>query len=206
MIVIIDYKVGNINSVQNMLKKVGCTDVVISSEPEQIAKATKLILPGVGHFDYGMRQLKASGLIDILTTQVIEKGIPILGICLGAQLLTRGSEEGDVKGLGWIPADTVKFDSTKLQAGLKIPHMGWAEVDVDADVPLLQSLPEDPRFYFVHTYHIKCDNKENEVVTANYGYTFAAGIAKDNIMGMQFHPEKSHKFGMQLFKNFVENY
>lgn len=206
MIVIIDYKVGNITSVQNMLKKVGCTDVVISSKAEDIAKATKLILPGVGHFDYGMQQLKASGLIDILNTQVLEKHIPILGICLGAQLLTRGSEEGNVKGLGWIPADTIKFDSNKLQSGLKIPHMGWADVEVKSDMPLLNDLPVDPRFYFVHTYHIKCDNKENEVVTANYGYTFAAGIAKDNIMGMQFHPEKSHKFGMQLFRNFVEQY
>ena len=206
MIVIVDYKVGNITSVQNMLKKVGCTDMVISSQPEVIAKATKLILPGVGHFDYGMQQLKISGLIDSLNTQVLEKGIPILGICLGAQLLTRGSEEGDVKGLGWIDADTVKFDSTKLQAGLKIPHMGWSDVTVNTDMPLLQNLPIDPRFYFVHTYHMQCDHKENEVVTANYGYNFAAGISKGNIMGMQFHPEKSHKFGMQLFKNFVEHY
>ena len=206
MIVIVDYKVGNITSVQNMLKKVGCRDAIISSEPEVIAKATKLILPGVGHFDYGMRQLKASGLIDILNTQVIEKGIPILGICLGAQLLTRGSEEGQIEGLGWIPADTVKFDATKLQTGLKIPHMGWSDVEIKFDIPLLKDLPNDPRFYFVHTYHMQCDYKENEVVTANYGYTFAAGISKGNIMGMQFHPEKSHKFGMQLFKNFLEQY
>jgi imidazole glycerol-phosphate synthase subunit HisH len=206
MVVIIDYNIGNITSVQNMLKKVGCRDAVISSDPEVIAKATKLILPGVGHFDYGMRQLKASGVIDILNTQVLEKRIPILGICLGAQLLTRGSEEGEVEGLGWIDADTVKFDATKLQSGLKIPHMGWSDVTVNTDAPLLQNLPEDPRFYFVHTYHMECDHKENEVVTANYGYTFAAGISKGNIMGMQFHPEKSHKFGMQLFKNFVEHY
>ena len=206
MVVIIDYKVGNITSVKNMLKKVGCTDVVISSQPDDIAKATKLILPGVGHFDYGMQQLKASGLIDVLNTQVLVKGIPLLGICLGAQLLTRGSEEGNVKGLGWIDADTVKFDRTKLQAGLKIPHMGWSVVKVNTDMSLLQNLPKDPSFYFVHTYHMQCDHKENEVVTANYGYTFAAGISKGNIMGMQFHPEKSHKFGMQLFKNFVEQY
>jgi len=206
MITIINYGIGNLTSVKNMLKKAGAEEVIISSNPKDIERADKLLLPGVGHFDYGMRQLKASGLIDILNTQVLEKGIPILGICLGAQLLTRGSEEGIQKGLGWIAADTVKFDSAKLADSLKIPHMGWSDVIFNNELPLVANMPSDSRFYFVHSYHLKCDNVEDVAVTAKYGYEFAAGVIKDNIMGMQFHPEKSHKYGMQLLSNFIKNY
>jgi glutamine amidotransferase len=206
MVVIIDYKVGNIASVRNMLKKVGCKDAIISSQSMDIEKATKLILPGVGSFDYGMQQLHKSGLVDSLNKRVLVDKVPILGICLGAQLLTKGSEEGVEPGLGWIDAKTVKFDANKLQKNLKIPNMGWTEVDIANAIPLFKDLPDASRFYFVHTYHMLADNPEDVAVKATYGYEFAAGLVKDNIMGMQFHPEKSHKYGMQLMRNFINNY
>src|SRR5690606_14129995 len=128
------------------------------------------------------------------------------GICLGAQILTRGSEEGSQKGLGWIHADTVKFDRTKLDQNLKIPHMGWSDVKFSKEVPLFKDMPTDSRFYFVHSYHLDCDDPEDIAVTTRYGYEFTAGVNKDNIMGMQFHPEKSHKYGMQLLYNFINSY
>lgn len=206
MLVIIDYEVGNLTSIKKMLKKAGCTDVLISGKPEDIEKATKLILPGVGNFDYGMSQLHSSGLVEILNKKVLKDKVPILGICLGAQLLTRGSEEGSQKGLGWIAADTVKFDSTKLADNLKIPHMGWSDVTFKNEAPLFKNMPDDSRFYFVHSYHLKCDNVEDIAVTTKFGYEFAAGIITDNIMGMQFHPEKSHKYGMKLLGNFIKEY
>lgn len=206
MLVIIDYGVGNLTSIKNMLKKIGYRDVAISNDRSKIKEAKKLILPGVGHFDYGMRQLQASGLLDTLNKVVLEDKTPILGICLGAQLLTRGSEEGIEKGLGWIEADTVKFDVSKLSSNLKIPHMGWTEVAATSDSKLFEGLSEEPRFYFVHNYHIICDNPEDTAVKATYGYEFAAGVEKGNILGMQFHPEKSHKYGMKLLSNFINNY
>lgn len=206
MLVIIDYGVGNLTSIKNMLKKIGYRDVAISNDKSKIKDAEKLILPGVGHFDYGMRQLQASGLVDTLNQVVLEDKKPILGICLGAQLLTRGSEEGTEKGLGWIAADTVKFDSTKLNSNLKIPHMGWREVEATSNSKLFKDMYKEPRFYFVHTYHIVCDTPENIAVKASYGYEFVAGVEKENILGMQFHPEKSHKYGMKLLSNFINNY
>lgn len=206
MLAIIDYGVGNLSSIKNMLKKIGYREVAISNDKEKIRAADKLILPGVGHFDYGMRQLQASGLVDTLNQVVLEDKKPILGICLGAQLLTRGSEEGTEKGLGWIAADTVKFDPTKLNSNLKIPHMGWCEVEVTSNSKLFKEMYEEPRFYFVHTYHIVCDTPEDISVKANNGYEFVAGVEKGNVIGMQFHPEKSHKFGMKLLENFIEKY
>lgn len=206
MLVIIDYEVGNLTSIKKMLKKAGCADAIISGKLEDIEKATKLILPGVGHFDYGMSQLHSSGLVEMLNKKVLKDKVPILGICLGAQLLTRGSEEGSQQGLGWIAADTVKFDVAKLADNLKIPHMGWSDVTFKNEAPLFNNMPHDSRFYFVHSYHLKCDNINDIAATTKYGYEFAAGIIKDNIMGMQFHPEKSHKYGMQLLSNFVKNY
>ena len=206
MVVIIDYNVGNITSIQKMLRKVGCVDAIISCCEDDIKKATKLILPGVGHFDYGMNKLKESGLIDILNKRVLEDKVPVLGICLGAQLLTRGSEEGNQKGLGWIKASTVKFDKSKLRKELKIPNMGWLDVKFKNEAPLFNNMPENSRFYFVHTYHLKCDIQKDIAVTTEYGYEFTAGVIQNNIMGMQFHPEKSHKYGMQLLSNFINNY
>lgn len=206
MVVIIDYKVGNITSIQKMLKRAGVGEALISGDPKDIEKATKLILPGVGHFDYGMDQLRGSGLITLLNKKVLIDKTPIFGICLGAQLLTRGSEEGSQKGLGWIDADTVKFDSTKFDQNLKVPHMGWSDVEFQERFPLFKEMPFGSRFYFVHSYHLVCDRTEDVAVTTYYGYEFTAGVIKDNIIGMQFHPEKSHKYGMQLLGNFVNNY
>ncbi|WP_163514108.1 imidazole glycerol phosphate synthase subunit HisH [Gelidibacter japonicus] len=206
MITIIDYKVGNITSIQKMLKKAGYADAIISGRVEDIQNASKLILPGVGHFDYGMKQLKSSGLTEVLNQRVLDDKVPILGICLGAQLMTNGSEEGKEKGLGWIDAETVRFDKSKLPSNLKIPNMGWTDVTFKQDVPLFRDMPTDSRFYFVHTYHMACNHAEDIAVTATYGHEFTAGIIKNNIIGMQFHPEKSHKYGMQLLRNFINNY
>lgn len=202
MTIIIDYGVGNLGSIQNMLKKIGVESKITSNEAE-ISTASKLILPGVGSFDYGMQQLHERNLVNILNNAVVEKKMPILGICLGAQLLTKRSEEGKMNGLGWIDAETIKFDT---QNGLKVPNMGWQNVTLTKESKLTKNLPYEPRFYFVHSYYIKPKNETDTIISANYGVEYTCGVEKENIIGVQFHPEKSHKFGMSLLKNFVENY
>lgn len=206
MLTIIDYGVGNLSSIRNMLKKAGYRDVVISSQLADIEQAEKLILPGVGHFDYGMNQLRKSIFFDTLNRRVLEDKIPVLGICLGAQLLTKGSEEGVEPGLGWINAYTRKFRPEQMDQSLKVPHMGWGNVYIQKQSKLLADLPIDPRYYFVHTYHIVCEDPADELVSCTYGYPFTAGVEKGNILGVQFHPEKSHKYGLSLLTNFVQNY
>lgn len=202
--IIIDYGVGNLKSIKNMLGKIGYRNVMISSNLDKIKKANALILPGVGHFDYGMQQLRKSGLVEILNKRVLQDNTPILGICLGAQLMTNRSEEGKEAGLGWINADTIKFRRTDMGDYLKIPHMGWSDVYFERKDGICADLPEPSRFYFVHSYHIKCNSNEDIAVTAKYGnLTFTAGFQKENIIGMQFHPEKSHKYGMKLLQNFI---
>lgn len=202
MITIIDYNAGNIKSIQNMLKRIGVKSC-ISSKPSEIETAEKLILPGVGHFDYGMMNLKQSGLVDVLNKKVVDEKIPLLGICLGAQLLGNGSEEGNEKGLGWIDMDVVKFDKSKLSENLKIPHMSWNEINIKKESKLLEGLDNDARFYFVHSYHMKCNDEMNVLTNTSYGYEFTSAVEKENIFGVQFHPEKSHKFGMRLLENFM---
>jgi len=204
MIVIIDYGLGNLGSIQNMLKRVGYREVLISKDPNEIDKAEKMILPGVGSFDNGMQKIYDSGLMATLNHQVLEKKKPILGICLGMQLLTNGSEEGKSKGLGWIDAETVKFSFNDDAKELKIPHMGWNEISISKNHALCKNLPNPSKFYFVHSYYVKCNKIEEELMSCSYGIDFSCAIQKDNIMGVQFHPEKSHKFGMEIFKNFVE--
>jgi glutamine amidotransferase len=199
MVTIIDYGLGNLASIKNMLKKIG-TESVITSSVEQISIADKLILPGVGHFAKGMENLQKSGLVPVMNDLVLVKKIPILGICLGMQLMTSFSEEGNVEGLGWINANTIKFKLSNSH--YKIPHMGWANVNFNFKDPLAISLQNLARFYFVHSYHVKCSNDLNILATSNYEDTFHSAFVKDNIRGVQFHPEKSHKFGMQLLKNF----
>ena len=201
MITIVDYGAGNIKSIRNMLKKIGVTSQITSSA-EEVSKAEKLIIPGVGHYTYGMDKLNTSGLVDELTSRVLKDKIPVLGICLGAQLLGISSEESDEKGLGWLDMEVVRFDSSKMEASLKVPHMGWNEIKQEKKSLLLDGYEEVPRYYFVHSYHMKPVNPSDILMTTNYGYEFISAVEKDNIFGVQFHPEKSHKFGMKLLTNF----
>lgn len=203
MIVIIDYGMGNLGSIVNMLKKVG-VKAIISADPAVIEQANKLILPGVGAFDNGMKHLNDLNLVPPLNYKVLVEKIPILGICLGAQLLTQRSEEGGLSGLGWIEADTVRFKFNQTDARLKIPHMGWNLLNIYQSHPLFTDMYEEPRFYFVHSYHFTCRNEADVLAKTLYGYEFTSVIGRENIMGTQFHPEKSHKFGLKILKNFVE--
>jgi len=202
-ITIVDYGIGNVGSIQNMLKKIGARSVVASSS-DQILKATKLILPGVGAFDAGMDTLARSGLVDALNRKALQERIPVLGLCLGMQLMTRGSEEGTLPGLGWVRADTVKFDAAGTP-GMKVPHMGWNLVAPAKESAMLKGYPTDARFYFVHSYYVRCEDRTDPLLRAAYGaISFDAGFQHDNLIGFQFHPEKSHRFGMWLLKNFTE--
>ena len=202
MIVIVDYGIGNLASVLNMFKKIGATNVCISKDYAIIEKATKLILPGVGAFDAGMDNLEKSGLIPLLNKKVMEDKIPLLGICLGMQLLTKKSEEGVKPGLGWIDAETVKFNLDP-SLKLKVPHMGWNYIKVLNQNPLID-MGSKNRFYFVHSYYVKCKDESQSIATSDFGIDFTCMINKDNIYGAQFHPEKSLKFGMQVLENFAK--
>jgi glutamine amidotransferase len=205
MLIIIDYGVGNLASIRNMLKKIG-VESMISSKREDILAADRLILPGVGAFDTCAEKLQQSGLLETLQQKAIEEKTPVLGVCVGMQLLTEGSEEGKLPGLGWIKGRIVKFNQGKLPASFKIPHMGWREVKLNKQSRLFNEMFEEPRFYFVHSYYPVLDNAADVLVTADYGYSFVAGMEHENIIGVQFHPEKSHKFGMKLLENFVSQY
>lgn len=203
MIVVVDYGMGNLGSIANMLKKVGAK-AMVSSDISVIESADKLILPGVGAFDNGMKNLSDLGLVPILSAKVIRDETPILGLCLGMQLFTQRSEEGNLPGLGWIEAETIRFKFDKDQPGLKIPHMGWNSIKIKRLSRIFDDMYEEPRFYFVHSYYVVCKNDRDVLATTCYGYEFASAVMRDNIVGTQFHPEKSHKFGMKLLKNFVE--
>jgi len=200
MIAIINYGLGNLTSIQNMCRRLGL-EAVITDDPQIISDASKLILPGVGHFKRGMENLHRSGLKPLLDDLVLEKKKPILGICLGAQLMTKHSQEGDVDGLGWVDASTVRFDQSKDNS-MKVPHMGWSEIAITSQNPLWSDLPAEPRFYFVHTYHFLFSEQEEVSATCYHSYDFACAFKKNNIYGTQFHPEKSHKFGMRILENF----
>lgn len=203
MIVVIDYGMGNLGTVAAKIKKMD-SSVVITSNPEEISRADKLILPGVGSFKAGMENLKSRNLIPILDEKVLQDKTPVLGICLGMQLFTKKSEEGFVDGLGWIDAETVRFRFDGSQNGLKIPHMGWNTITLKNSHPVFTSLEDRSRFYFVHSYHARCEKPENIIAETGYGYSFPSVIARENIIGVQFHPERSHKFGMKILKNFLE--
>ena len=200
MIAIVDYGLGNLRSIQNMLRKAG-VESFITAEPAKLAGSKKLILPGVGHFRYGMQCLKERGLIDVLNDRVQDAKVPVLGICLGAQLLGRRSAEGPADGLGWIAMDVVPFDRDKLGPADRVPHMGWTDTKPGGHA--LFAGQRDPRFYYVHSYHFQCDSPGAVIATAEHGYRFPAAVASGNVMGVQFHPEKSHAFGMKLLKTFA---
>jgi imidazole glycerol-phosphate synthase subunit HisH len=202
MMVIIDYGMGNVGSIANMLKKIGAK-AVVASDVSRIENARGLILPGVGAFDSGMRNLRDSGLIDVLTRKVTLEKVPVLGICLGMQLMTRSSEEGTSAGLGWIDAETVRFRFGAEDKTLRIPHMGWNTVLPVSESTLFDNTGDEQRFYFVHSYHVVCDDEADVAAKTHYGYDFVSALQKENIMGVQFHPEKSHRFGMKLLMNFA---
>jgi imidazole glycerol phosphate synthase, glutamine amidotransferase subunit len=202
LIAVLDYGVGNVSSIANMLKKIG-VDSVLTKDVSQIDKADKLILPGVGSFDVGMQRLKSNGLVEAIKKHAIEDKKPLLGICLGMQMLGRMSEEGKGMGLNLIPFDNKRFSFLEGST-LKIPHMGWdVAVPMQKDDLLTEGLDQEQRYYFVHSYHAVCDNEENVLMRCDYGYSFAAAVKWENIYGVQFHPEKSHKYGMALLENFA---
>ncbi len=201
MTIIINYNLGNPKSIKNMLGYLG-VDAHITSDPNEIENAERLILPGVGHFQHGMEQLGAVGLIEVLQEAVIKNRKPILGICLGMQLLTKFSQEGNLAGLGFVDAQTKKFDLDDPK--LKIPHMGWNTVKFNKESELTTEIRFNPRYYFVHSYYVECNDKNDVLCTTNYGQEFVSGFQHENIFGLQFHPEKSHKFGMELLANFCK--
>lgn len=202
MICIIDYGVGNAESVKNMLRRIQ-VDCVISSDVDTISSATKLILPGVGHYDEGMRNLAERQLIGPLQDLVINKGRPILGICLGMQLLGKSSEEGQIPGLGWIDMRFLRFRSD-ASGPIKSQHMGWNSVVPSRSSVIFDNFDPDPRFYFVHRFYAQCASEDDVIATTSYGTAFASAVGHGRIFGVQFHPEKSHRFGMKLLKNFAE--
>jgi len=201
MIYIVEYGLGNLASIINMFKHIDIKEVKITSDKKELEKADKIILPGVGAFDNGMQHLLKYDLIDVLNRKALDEKIPLLGICLGMQLMTNGSEEGKENGLGWFNADTIKFS---LPKGYKVPHMGWNYVKAMKNKEQFLIRDINYRFYFVHSYYIRCNNLEDVLFETNYGINFHSAIQKDNLIGMQFHPEKSLKMGMDIFKQFVK--
>lgn len=195
---IVDYGLGNLGSVRNMLGRIGTPTVELRTAAD-IAGADKVLLPGVGAFDSGVARLKGAGLFDALRN-FAETGRPLLGICLGMQLLLDASDEGAQGGLGLIPGRSTRFDES---TGIRVPHMGWNFATPVRDDPLVAELPDDSRFYFVHSYRVVPEHAEHTLATTDYGGTFASMIRAGNVMGAQFHPEKSHTFGMTILKNFA---
>ena len=203
MLIVVDYGMGNLGSIVNMLDRIGIESKP-SAEPSDIESADRLILPGVGAFDSGMRNLLEKNLVGLLNRRVVEEKVPILGICLGMQLMTKKSQEGSVAGLGWFDALTKRFSFENQTDKLKIPHMGWNSIQAKKNNFLFNDSKENPRFYFLHSYYVECNNKEDVLATTSYGYDFTSMINRGNIFGVQFHPEKSHKFGMKLMENFAK--
>lgn len=205
MIAIVDYDVGNVGSVLNMLRKVGAK-AQITRDPALLRSATKLVLPGVGAFDEAITNLRRFDLIDLLNELVTEQRKPILGVCLGAQLMTKSSEEGLQPGFGWLDARIVRFRPPQGTV-LRIPHMGWNVVTpARTGIQIFEGVAEPMRFYFVHSYHMVTERPEIEIGITHYGYRFASALGQGNVMAMQYHPEKSHKYGLQIYRNFVERF
>lgn len=203
MISIVDYGLGNIRAFSNMYKRMNLDAIPVTSA-EELRKATKIILPGVGAFDHAMELLEASGMRDVLDELVLDKKIPVVGICVGMQILAENSEEGSRPGLGWIKGTVRHFHSEPGVNGLPLPHMGWNDVKPLSANGLFDGLGEDARFYFLHSFYFDCAREEDAAAHASYGADFVCGVKSGNIHGVQFHPEKSHHFGARLLKNFAD--
>lgn len=206
MIVVVDYGMGNCNSILNMFRKVGA-NVCISNDPQVLATARGIVLPGVGSFDNGMRKLNQTGLLSHMEEAVLHRKVPFLGVCLGMHLLFNHSEEGQEPGLGWVSGKVVRFNfADEKFSGLKVPHMGWNRAAIRKGSSFIDAVSADDerRYYFVHSFHAVCENDSDILATTTYGYEFVSGVQRDNILGFQFHPEKSHRYGVQLFKQFNE--
>ncbi len=203
MITIIDYGVGNIFAFQNVYKRLDIP-TKIAKNRQDLVDSEKLILPGVGSFDYAMGQLNASGMREKLDELVLEKNIPIIGVCVGMQMMGNTSEEGKLQGLKWINAEILKFDETLIQQRTKLPHMGWNDVIPVKEHPLFHGLEKESIFYFLHSYYFNCNESGNSIAISDYGISFSSAVNRDNIYGVQFHPEKSHQFGEKLLYNFAK--
>lgn len=202
MITIIDYGVGNIFAFQNVYKRLNISTKIATTK-EELIDAEKLILPGVGAFDYAMKQLNNSGMREKLDELVLEKKIPVIGICVGMQMMANKSDEGNLKGLKWIDANVKKFDESTLKQRTKLPHMGWNDVTPLKNHELFKNLETDAIFYFLHSFYFECNNYQNSIATSNYGVNFTSAAQSNNIYGIQFHPEKSHNYGEKLLLNFA---
>lgn len=199
MISIINYGLGNLGSIKNMFNYLDIESEIVN-DIKKIKKAKKIILPGVGAFDAAINKInKIDGLEDILNEKALNEKVPILGICLGMHLLTNKSEEGILKGFGWIDAETFRFNKSK---SIKVPHMGWNSVDLNYSSDLTKDMLNESKFYFVHSYYVKVKEINREILTTKHGISFSSAIQKENIFGVQFHPEKSHKYGMKILENF----
>ncbi len=201
MIAIIDYGLGNIRAFANVYKNLDMPHKIVSTS-DDLKNSTKIVLPGVGAFDYAMELLQGSGLREPLDELVLRGKMPVLGICIGMQILAHSSEEGRSPGLGWIDSTVVKIDTSRLNHKTHLPHMGWNSISPARNNPLFREIDEGARFYFLHSYYIKCRNEENIVATTDYGGVFPCAVNSGDIYGVQFHPEKSHQNGVRLLKNF----
>lgn len=202
MIAIVNYGIGNLDSVARAFRKCEA-EALIATAPDQVEHADRIVLPGVGSFAKAMRFLDGSGLRSVLERKVLEEKTPLLGICLGFQMLTNHSEEGDAAGLGWIQGETLRFRFPEEGNSLKTPHLGWNDLERKKPSPLLEGIAPDACFYFAHSYCVVCEDQDAVLATTRYGYDFVSVIHRDNIFGTQFHPEKSHANGLQLLRNFI---
>jgi imidazole glycerol-phosphate synthase subunit HisH len=203
MITIINYGLGNVQAFANLYKRLNIPAAIATSASD-FAGATKLILPGVGAFDHAMELLDGSGMRETIDDLVLKQGMPVLGVCVGMQILAASSEEGKLPGLGWIDGRVRRFDEKTLHQPFRLPHMGWNDVVPMSGAKLFSGLEQDARFYFLHSYYFDCVSNDNVLATSEYGVAFGCAVRSNHIYGVQFHPEKSHNYGVRLLKNFAE--